>query len=366
MASNEIIMQCVNREVAPLPLDSTWSFERIEDVAPILAIEIRQAIAVANGASSLDNEVDFPDAVHFFNKDSAIAIETGVSETAMVNTLDGRSILLLDKQVLNKLSYLEFIGALQHEFGHDIQFRSDLHYPDNMRSIKGHKEVEFMADRIADAAPAMATMLLIIKTHPDRYNYDATYEVYPNTRSRIGALLAENYGNVIFQGSGSITDDGVFHPKLDDGLPVTEDGLRVSNWNAIEHAINQQVKADLLLLDDMVDGGLTDVEIVNFTQHVNESTQQFKQTKTHQLLDDALEPLLPESVSYHQIDMKQVNAAIQEILDSGLSEVAQRKTIAMVSERIAQHVEHQNYSPPIIMQDQAAQVDERSIPGLGV
>lgn len=355
MTSDVSIMQRVNAEIIPLPFDSTWSFERIEEVAPTLATAIRQAIAVANAASSIDVDAEVPDAVYFFNKDSTLAVAAGVSETAMINTLDGKSILLLDKQVLNKLSYLEFSGALQHEFGHDIQFRTDSHYPDNMRSITGRKEVEFMADRIADVEPAMAIMLDIIKTHPERYNFDAKYEQHPNTRARIGALLAENYGNNIFKGSGLITDDGVFHPMLEDGLPVNEDGLRVSNWDAIELAINQQVKADLLLLDGLVNGGLTDEEITRFTQHAGESAHRFRQIKAHQPQDEASEPLFSESEPHHQADVKQAYAvAIQEIMDSGLSEAAQQKTIAMVSERIAQYLEHQKYPPTIIMQEHLA------------
>lgn len=120
--------------------------------------------------------------------------------------------------------------------------------------------------------------LTLSQSDTNSYYYQDAVSTHPGYRNRIKALLLEVYGNGIFGNAGIIGDTGEFTPDRDnDGAPINEDGIRVTNWDSeIEPAIDDQVDSDLSKLDKLVAGGLTDTEKAEFKQHVAQAAERLK------------------------------------------------------------------------------------------
>ncbi len=292
MVNEEDVKDRVIDEVNKLPTDEPILFSALKNKAPTLFNEIKEATEAVNKALEPDKKVQVPHDVTITTENPDVIIKKDTTNMEMAASLvssDHFSHLTIGQSNHN---FLTLQGDLQHEISHEAHAKADpvLYdvgmFTDGVRSISNNKvmqtarTLEFMADRGVDTLVRIDAIL----NNPDfatknSYNNNTDANRHPNNRARMAALLAEFYGNEIFQNSGIVSgEDGKFYPyKGKDGVPVTQQGERVLNWSALEAAISQQVMTDLKLLDSYTGGflGFEDSEKKDFRNHIIETQKAF-------------------------------------------------------------------------------------------
>lgn len=355
--------------------------------------------------NSVNNATKFSDQDKNISGIDYVIISKGnLDEGMRVNTatrIDGKleSTVKLSSESFKHLDNPKVQAGVEHEAGHAIMANSEheLTKPASSKeqeNLAARKE-ELWADRYANSSGTLDSHLANMQhTGGASYDFPSNNEVvdHPNDRERIKANLTKQYGDEIFKNSGSYEGSGEFKPSRDkNGVPVTEDGKRITNWDSeIKPAIDKQVNSDLQMLDKMKndENGISDKDKAQFKQHLSESVEKFKQehqpeyqgaeaNKTSALNDNKQQSLADsfrhgdihdQSTRAHNIaqDPKMANAYVayelaeRQIQNSGLSHSAKQEVSGIVRDNIANGIERGEY--PNVQRTETVASQERSAP----
>lgn len=377
-------------------------FSELKRLDPERAKVISDSVQSGNGFSDLDKKISGIDYIEIAKG----PLNTGTFMNTDI-TLAGNveSTLLLSTEGYKHIADSGVRASVEHEVGHAIirNTNSDeQQFSDKASEKAASRKEELTADRYADASGTLDSFLSSTQTNRGvMYDFDGESHSHPNDRVRVGEVLAKMYGNDVFKNAGTFDDSGKFQPKRDqNGTPVSEDGQRITNWDAdIEPAIRKQVADDMEKLDGMVDAtgmkeqGITDADKAEFKQHVSDSVKEFRQKEEHQpqyektgssnkkydventsqaptAVEDRYQKLANSfrDDDHRNLEIIQKNIdkepemgsayaalhlASEQIKDSGLHPEAQQASIAMVKESLASKIEKNEY--PNIQRQEAAQ-----------
>lgn len=233
-----------------------------------LAALIKQSVIYVNNVSVIDGDlISLPQSIK-------VDYRGGYAETFAYGVGEYGSELTIGYANFCKLNDLaDLKSILDHEFGHAIP------NPPSDRKCS-----ELRSDRYADAMDRVASILNEVHHHPWRYDYDSKESTHPCHRERIQALLEEHFGNAVFGMNGSFSNaDFSFHPKQVDGMPVTEDGLKVTNWKHIEQNMAAPIDAAMHKLNAMMnDRNLSADETRQFIKYIEHTATSFKADPNNQ------------------------------------------------------------------------------------
>lgn len=302
------------------------------------------------------------------------------------------------------------LPVIAHEIGHANYKTTDPNLADiaQTRTMQEKRTEELNADRYAGVKLADFLLSVLkndtkfesIQHGAEQYRFDDRQSDHPNIRTRISALLEQEYGNKIFANSGEFDENGVFQPKRDaNDIPITEDGHRVVNWDSeLAPAIEAQVATDLTRLDQLIDSGrFTEASKDQFLTEVQGRIEKFRQTHPAQLesntaglsMSAAESNSSASNITYQQLadlfrqhgsdprqtiallsshpQMSQAVAAFEmamtEIGRSGMHSATQEKAIQLVQEKIASGIEQGNF-PPVNINSQREQHAQTNMPSL--
>lgn len=111
-------------EINSASSNSPIKFDDLRHMAPALAVDILEAVTIANAASVFDQTAASPDYVILYDeawKHFEAFNANGGSIVVSVSTESGHSYLLLDKRVLPHLDQDEIKSIVSHEISHEIQ-----------------------------------------------------------------------------------------------------------------------------------------------------------------------------------------------------------------------------------------------------
>jgi len=245
----------------------------IEEHAPKLANLIQQSVNDVNDVSQLDgDDVALPAAIWVvYDGDYAKTFAYGKGEHG--------SELTIGYEFFRKTSDMASLKAvLDHEFGHGIA-----NPPEDAKSA------ELRSDRYADALNMIKVLVSQIQQDPYHYDYDSSKSTHPNHRERIHTLLEEYFGNEVFRMNGGFAaGDNHFNLKTLNGIALTEDGQKVTNWPSIQEAMAVPVEAAMNKLKSaMNDRALSDDEAQQLMTFIQAQAAAFKAEPKNQPVFEA-------------------------------------------------------------------------------